>query len=150
MTKGSKTRDNFVLFPLGKKRFALSAEQVSELSRQRAHGEDEQQTFPHTTRLLTGVVLRRNQIVPVADIAPALIGPEVLERKFYLIVNLGLRGKVNRAAVPVTGECELAEAERLPVTGKLPLYVSGLLSLNNEEIVEVLDLERLISAEVRA
>jgi chemotaxis signal transduction protein len=149
VTKGSKARDNFVVFPLGKKRFALSAEYVSELSRQREHGEEEQQTFPHTTRLLTGVVLRRNQIVPVADIASALIGPEVPERKFYLIVNLSVRGKVNRAAVPVTGECELAEAERLPVSGKLPPYVSGLLSLN-DEIVEVLDLERLMSAEVRA
>jgi len=149
MTKGSIARDSFVIFPLGKKRFALSAEQVSELSRQREHGEAEQQTFPHTTRLLTGVVLRRNQIVPVADIAPTLIGPEVPERRFYLIVKLGVRGRLTQAAVPVTGECELAMAERLPASGKLPPYVSGLLSLN-DEIVEVLDLERLISAEVRA
>lgn len=149
MTKGSTARDSFVVFPLGKKRFALCAEQVSELSRQREHGQDEQQTFPHTTRMLTGVVLRRNQIVPVADIAPTLIGPDVSERKFYLIVNLSARGKLTRAAVPVTGECELAEAERLPANGKLPPYISGLLSLN-DEIVEVLDLERLISAEVRA
>jgi len=149
MTKRSKAGENFVLFPLGRKRFALSAEQVSELSRPREHGEEEQQTFPHTTRFLTGVLLRRNQIVPVADIAPALIGPEVPERKFYLIVHLSDRSKVTRAAVPVTGECELAEAERLPANGKLPPYVSGLLSLN-DEIVEVLDLERLMAAEVRA
>ena len=148
MTKGSIARGNFVVFPLGKKRFALSAEQVSELSRQSEHGESEQQTFPHTTRMLTGVVLRRNQIIPIADVAPALIGPEVPERKFYLIVNLSPKGKMSRAAVPVTGECELAEAERLPASGKLPPYVSGLLSLN-DEIVEVLDLERLIAAEVR-
>jgi chemotaxis signal transduction protein len=149
MTKASKAHDNFVVFPLGKKRFALSAEQVSELSRQKEQGEDEQQTFPHTSRLLTGVVLRRNQIVPVADIASTLIGADVPERKFYLIANLSGRGKATRVAVPVTGECELAEAERLPVSGKLPLYVSGLLSFN-DEIVEVLDLERLIAAEVRA
>ena len=149
MTQKGKAGENFVLFPLGKKRFALSAEHVSELSRPRERGEEEQQTFPHTTRMLTGVVLRRNQIVPVADIAPALIGPDVPERKFYLIVNLGGRGSVTRAAVPVTGECELAEAERLPTGNKLPPYVSGLLSLN-DEIVEVLDLERLMAAEVRA
>ena len=149
MTKRSQARDSFVVFPLGKKRFALIAEQVSELSRPTEHGEVEQQTFPHTTRMLTGVVVRRNQIVPVADIASALIGPEVPERKFYLIVNLSARGKVTRAAVPVTGECELAEAERLPASGKLPPYVSGLLSFN-DEIVEVLDLERLMAAEVRA
>src|SRR5256885_8543244 len=106
MTKGSKARDSFVVFPLGRKRCALPAEQVSELSRQREHGEDEQQTFPHTTRLLTGVVLRRNQIVPVADIAPTLVGPEVPERKFYLIVNLSGKGKATRTAVPLTGESE--------------------------------------------
>ena len=149
MTKGSKARDSFVVFPLGRKRFALPAEQVSELSRQREHGEDEQQTFPHTTRLLTGVVLRRNQIVPVADIAPTLVGPEIPERKFYLIVNLSGKGKATRTAVPVTGECELTEAERLPVNGSLPQYVSGLLSFD-DEIVEVLALERLLAAEVRA
>jgi len=149
MSLGSKARDNFVIFPLGRKRFALSAEQVHELSRQQEQGEEEQQTFPHTTRNLTGVVLRRNQIVPVADIAPALIGPDVPERKFYLIVNLTLRGRVSRAAVPVTGECELTGADRLPSKSKLPQYVSGLLSVN-DEIVEVLDLERLLAGEVRA
>jgi len=138
------TRQTFVLFPLGKKRFALPAEEVGELARQ-----DTPQTFPHTTPLLTGVVVRRNQIVPVADVAPVLVGPDTAVRKFYLIVNR--RGKVNigRTAIPVTGECELTDAEQLPVTGKLPSYVCGLLSLKNE-IVEVLDIERLISAEVRA
>ncbi|PYX99305.1 MAG: hypothetical protein DMG64_12100 [Acidobacteria bacterium] len=149
MIKKSKAGENFVVFPMGKKRFALSAEQVSELSRQRERGAEEQQTFPHTTRMLTGVVLRRNQIVPVADIAPVLVGPEVPERKFYLIINLGGKSGLTRAAVPVTGECELAQAERLPGNGKLAPYVSGLLSFD-DEIVEVLDLERLMAAEVRA
>lgn len=134
----------FVLFPLGKKRFALPAVQVSELAR-----EDQPQTFPHTTPLLTGVILRRNQIVPVADIAPVLIGPEAPARKFYLVVNRVGKKTQSRAAIPVTGECELANAEQLPVTGKLPPYVSGLLSLH-DEIVEVLDIERLMSVEVRA
>ena len=133
----------FVLFPLGKKRFALPARQVNELARQ-----DEPQTFPHTTPLVTGVVLRRNQIVPVADIAPMLVGPDAPERKFYLVINRQTKGK-SRTAVPVTGECELANAEQLPVTGKLPPYVCGLLSLH-DEIVEVLDFEQLMAAEVRA
>jgi chemotaxis signal transduction protein len=138
------TREAFVLFPLGAKRFALPAEQVSELAHQ-----DEAQTFPHTTALLTGVVLRRNQIVPVADVASVLIGPEAPARKFYLVLKREVKGRVSRTAIPVTGECELAEAEQLPVTGKLPPYVSGLLSFK-DEIVEVLDIERLLSAEVRA
>lgn len=137
-------RHTFVLFPLGKKRFALSAEQVSELARQ-----DEPQTFPHTTPLLTGVVLRRNHILPVADVAPVLIGPDAPARKFFLVVNRKVRGKSSPMAIPVTGECELADAEELPVTGKLPPYVTGLLSVQ-DEIVEVLDVEKLISTEVRA
>jgi chemotaxis signal transduction protein len=136
--------ETFVLFPLGKKRFALPAGQVNELAHQ-----DEPQTFPHTTPLLTGVVVRRNQIVPVADIAPVLVGPDPPARKFYLVVNRQTKGKAGRTAIPVTGECELANAEQLPVTGKLPPYVCGLLSLH-DEIIEVLDIERLISAEVRA
>lgn len=144
MTDLVTTRQTFVLFPLGKKRFAFSAEQVSELARQ-----DEPQTFPHTTPLLTGVVVRRDQIVPVADIAPVLVGPDAPARKFYLVVSRKVKGRLSRTAVPVTGECELKDCEQLPVTGKLPPYVSGLLSLK-DEIVEVLDLERLMSGEARA
>lgn len=144
MKESITTRQTFVLFPLGKKRFALSAEQVSELARQ-----DALQTFPHTTPLLTGVVLRRNHIVPVADVAPVLIGPDASARKFFLVVNRQVRGKSSPMAIPVTGECELAEAEELPTTQKLPPYVSGLLSLQ-DEVVEVLDVEKLLSMEVRS
>ena len=137
-------RQRFVLFPLGKKRFALPAEHVRELARQ-----DEPQTFPHTTPLLTGVVLRRNQIVPVADVSRVLVGPDAPARRFYLVVNRQGKANPGRTAIPVTGECELADAEQLPVTGTLPSYVCGLLSLE-DEIVEVLDIEKLMSAEVRA
>jgi chemotaxis signal transduction protein len=144
MTQSIATRQAFVLFPLGKKRYALSAGQVSELARQ-----DAPQTFPHTTPLLTGVVLRRNQIVPVADVAPLLIGSDAPARKFFLVVNRQVNGKSNSMAIPVTGECELADAEELPVSSELPPYVSGLLSFR-DEVVEVLDLEKLIPAEVRS
>ncbi|HET9744039.1 MAG TPA: chemotaxis protein CheW [Terriglobales bacterium] len=132
----------FVLFPLGDKRFALPATTVRELAKQ-----DELQTFPHTTPLLTGVVLRREQVVPVCDLAPVLVGAETPERKFFLIVS---SEESNSAmAIPVTGECELTEAEQLPITGTLPPYVCGLLSLK-DEIVEVLDLPSAIVSEVRA
>ena len=90
-------RQPFVLFPMGKKRFALHAEQVSELARHKTHADDEPQSFPHTTPLLVGVVLRRNQIVPVADLAPILIGPDAPERKFYLVVNRTVNGKPTRS-----------------------------------------------------
>ena len=140
---------SFVLFPMGKKRFALPAQQVNELARPRGHAEEEMQSFPHTTPLLTGVILRRNQIVPVADVAPVLIGPDAPERKFYLVIQHEIEGKETRIAILVTGDCELAEATQRPATGKLPDYVCGLLSLSNE-IVEVLDVERLMGMEAHA
>ena len=140
---------SYVLFPMGKKRFALPAEQVSELARPRGQAQEEMQSFPHTTPLLTGVILRRNQIVPVADVAPLLVGPDAPERKFYLVIEREVQGKSARIAIPVTGECELTAATRQPGASKLPDYVCGLLSLDNE-IVEVLDIERLMPVEAYA
>jgi chemotaxis signal transduction protein len=135
---------SFVLFPMGQKRFALPAKTVTELAR-----EDEPQTFPHTTPWLAGVLLRRRRIVPVCDVAPVLIGPQTPARKFYLIANRSLPAGEEWAAIPVSGECELTQSELLPVTGKLPEYVDGLLALQ-EEIVEVLNLNRLLAVEARA
>ena len=133
---GSET-NSFVLFPLGKKRFALPASQVTELARP-----DRVQSFPHTTKLLTGVVVRRKHIVPVCDIAQVLIGPNAPARKFYLIATRKFGSASEWTAIPVSGECELSNAEMIPPTGKLPRYVTGLLSLDNE-IVEVISLEAL-------
>ena len=130
-------KNSFVLFPLGKKRFALPASQVTELARP-----DRVQAFPHTTKLLTGVVVRRKHIVPVCDIAQVLIGPNAPARKFYLIATRKFASASEWTAIPVSGECELSNAEMIPPTGKLPRYVTGLLSLDNE-IVEVISLETL-------
>jgi chemotaxis signal transduction protein len=137
----STRAQRFVLFPLGKKRFALPASEVSELSRP-----DELQTFPHTTNLLAGVLMRRGKIVPVLDVAQVVIGPNAPQRRFYLIANRRFDQELEWTAIPVTGECELTSAEMLAPTGKLPPYVTGLLSLN-DEIVEVIDLNRLAAAE---
>lgn len=135
---------SFVLFPIGKRRFALPAEVVTELARP-----DREQGFPHTTRLLTGVLVRRGHIVPVCDVAPVLVGPNAPPRKFYLIATRKFERGSEWTAIPVTGECELSNAELLPPTGKLPGYVTGLLSLENE-IVEVIQLEKLMVAEAIA
>lgn len=140
----SAREKSFVLFPLGGKRFALPAETVTELARP-----DRLQTFPHTTPLVAGVLFRRGRVVPVFDVAPVLVGPQAPPRKFYLIANRSFGPVRERTAIPVTGECTLTNSELLPPTGKLPAYVCGLLSLQ-DEIVEVLDLERLAAAEVRA
>lgn len=135
-------RAQFVLFPLGEKRFALPAASVTELARP-----DRLQTFPHTSRMIAGVLVRRGKIVPVLDVAQQLVGPAAPPRKFYLIANRKFELASELTAIPVTGECELASAEPLPPTSGLPRYITGLLSLN-DEIVEVLSLEKL--AEVQA
>lgn len=135
---------SFVLFPIGKKRFALPAGMVTELARP-----DREQTFPHTSKLLTGVLIRRGHIIPVCDVAPVLVGPDAPPRKFFLIATRRFADGSEWTAIPVTGECELATTELLPPTGKLPKYVIGLLSFENE-IVEVVELERLIATEAAA
>jgi chemotaxis signal transduction protein len=130
----------FVLFPLGGKRFAVPAEQVAELARP-----DREQSFPHTTPLLTGVLVRRGAIVPVCDIAQVLVR-NAPPRKFYLIATRMFGRTAELTAIPVTGECELANAQLLPPTSGLPEHVVGLLSLK-DEIVEVVDLSRIGDAE---
>ena len=132
---------SFVLFPLGRKRFALPADKVTELARP-----DRVQTFPHSTPLLAGVLVRRGRIVPVCDVAPALVGPDAPPRKFYLIANRQFESRKEWTAIPVTGECELTSVQPRPPVGKLPAYVTGVLALENE-MVEVLGLEELIAQE---
>jgi chemotaxis signal transduction protein len=132
---------SYVLFPLGKKRFALPSETVTELARP-----DSLQTFPHCTPLLTGVLVRRGRIVPVCDVAQVLVGPDAPAGKFYLIANCRLESRQELTAVPVTGECELASAARMPRKGSEPQYISGLLAMG-DEIVEIIALEKLIGME---
>jgi chemotaxis signal transduction protein len=141
MTSLSQAR--FVLFPLGEKRFALPAESVAELARP-----DLQQSFPHTTPLMTGVLVRRGTIVPVCDVAQVLVA-NAPARKFYLIAARKIGRTAELTALPVTGECELAAADVLSPTMGLPGYVVGLLSLA-DEIVELIDLEKLVGAETTA
>lgn len=134
---------SYVLFPLGKKRFALPAEMVTELARP-----DSVQTFPHRTPMLSGVLVRRGRIVPVCDVAQVLVGPAAPPRKFYLIANCKRESRQELTAVPVTGECELATAPIAPLTGREPHYITGLLAMGSE-VVEIVALEKLISAEAR-
>lgn len=140
----SLTQQSFVLFPLGKKRFALPAETVTELARP-----DELQTFPHRTPLIAGVLLRRGRIVTVCDVAQVLIGNDAPAGKFYLIASRTLDSRPEWTAIPVTGECELLSESPVPPAQGHPAYITGLLSLPGE-IVEILDLDTLSSAEVDA
>jgi chemotaxis signal transduction protein len=134
---------NFVLFPLGKKRFALPAEHVTELARM-----DELHEFPNQSPLVSGVLVRRGELIPVCDVAEVLVGQDAPPRKFYLIAKRTYAALDERTAIPVTGDCELVNSPLLPVTGKLPEYVCGLLSLE-KEIVEVIELEKLMAETVQ-
>lgn len=134
---------SFVLFPLGKKRFALPATRVTELARM-----DHVHEFPSTTPLVNGVLIRRGEVIPVCDVAQVLVGRDAPPRKFYLIAKRRFETTDERAAIPVTGDCELTNSELLPRTGDLAVYVNGLLSLP-DEIIEVLDLETLMMEEAR-
>ena len=136
MTAGSEA---FVLFPLGRKRFALPADSVTELARM-----DYLHEFPSNTRLVNGVLVRRGELIPVCDIAEVLVGADAPARKYYLIAKRKYDNFEERTAIPVSGDCELSNSPLLPPTGKLPEYVCGLLSLESE-IVEVIDLEKLTS-----
>ena len=138
MTAG--TDKSYVLFPLGEKRFALPSEAVTELARP-----DRLQIFPHRTPLLTGVLVRRGRVVPVCDVAQVLVGPAAPPRKFYLIANCKFESSQELTAVPVTGECELASAPRVALTGREPQHISGFLEIAGEKI-EIIALEKLISA----
>jgi chemotaxis signal transduction protein len=132
----------FVLFPLGNKRFGLPAGMVAELARP-----DQIQPLPHTTPLLTGVLVRRGKIVPVCDIAQVLIGPGAAARRFYLIASRKVKDASEWTAIPVTGECVLTHGQLSLSSDSLPPYVTGLL-IEGQETIEILDLEKL--AEVAA
>src|SRR5438045_9417426 len=97
-----KSESRYVLFPLGRKRFALPAEQVTELAQP-----DTLQTFPHTTRLLSGVLLRRGRIIPVLDVAEVLIGPDAPTRKFSLIATRECPNGAAWTATPGTGAANM-------------------------------------------
>jgi len=132
---------SYVLFPMGEKRFALPAEVVAELARP-----DHLQTFPHRTPLLAGVLVRRGRIVPVCDVAQVLLGPNAPPRKFFLIAKCQAGERQDWTAVPVTGECELANLEPAHPVDGAPAYVTGSVTAGAENVV-VVDLEKLISME---
>ena len=132
-------RSSFVLFQVGERRFALPSEIVDELAPPvRLH------TFPHTSALLAGVIVRRGRIVPVYDVRPTLLGKESHGHRFYLIAQRAFGRSSEPSAIPLNGECELASAEVQPPGEGRPVYISGTLEIG-EETVELLDFEALVT-----
>jgi len=134
---------SFVVFQVGRRRVALSREDVAELIASPLLF-----SFPHTTPLITGVVLRRGRIVPVLDLGPALLGAPSPPARFFLVVERRISNISERCAIPVQGECELVAGIMMPAAGQDD-FVSGCLELNDEQI-DVLDLEKAIAAGARA
>src|ERR1700731_4155912 len=92
--------NSFVLLQVGERRFALPSEIVVELAPPvRLH------TFPHTSALVAGVIVRRGQIVPVYDVAPTLLGKDSPAHRFYLIVQRAFETSMEASAIPLNGEC---------------------------------------------
>jgi chemotaxis signal transduction protein len=130
---------SFVLLQVGPRRFALRSDVVAELAPPvRLH------TFPHTSPLVAGVIVRRGRIVPVYDVAPALLGTDSPAHRFYLIAQRKIGKSSEPSAIPLNGECELTTAEMQPPPAGCPDYFSGTLQIGYES-VEVLDFDALVS-----
>ena len=130
----------FVLLQVGDSRVALPAEVVSELAPPvRLH------VFPHSSRFITGVIVRRGRIVPVYDANSVFTPQNSSAQRFYLITNRRLGKAAELGAIPVNGECELISAEMQPPAAERPTYVTGTIAVG-EELLDVLDLEAFIAS----
>jgi chemotaxis signal transduction protein len=128
---------SFVLLRLGERRFAVAANQIAELV-----APSRVFRFPHRTPKIEGVILRRGRIVPVCDVAEALTGKRVTNRRFYLIAVRRYGAQAEWVALPVTGECELINSEMSATSPSDGPHVAGWLS-HDGDVIEVLNIDAL-------
>jgi chemotaxis signal transduction protein len=126
-----------VLLRLGERRFALVADQVAELA-----APSRIFRFAQKTPEIDGVILRRGRVVPVCDIAETLIGKKLTQRRFYLIATRKQGQGLDWVALPVSGECELIQADLTPAGPSDSHHVAAWLS-HQGEVIEVLNLYAL-------
>ena len=135
-----EARQSFVLVHIGERRFAAPANLVAELSPPvRLH------RFPHTTSLVSGVIIRRGKIVPVCNASDIVGGRKSSANLFYLIADGSAAESGELLAIPVNGESELVAGEIRPAEQAVPGYICGSLLLG-EEAIDVLDLRALAKA----
>src|SRR5580693_3082231 len=133
--------NSYVLLQLANRRFALPSAIVSELAPPvRLH------TFPHTSPLVSGVIVRRGHIVPVYDVATILLGRSSSVHRFYLIARRDFQDGPESSAIPVSGECELTTADMHEVSDNSRPYISGRLLIDGESI-EVLNFDALLKSD---
>jgi chemotaxis signal transduction protein len=128
---------SFVLLRLGDRRFAVCATEIAELV-----APSRVFRFPHRTTRLEGVILRRGRIVPVCDVSESLTGKRLTDRRLYLIAVRRYGDKAEWVAIPVTGECELINAELMAAGESDEPHVGGWLS-HDGDVIEVLNLDAL-------
>jgi len=126
-----------VLLRLGERRFALAADQVAELV-----APSRIFRFAHRTPPIDGVILRRGRVVAVCDLSEKLTGKRLGMRRFYLIATRGPRSAMDWVALPVSGECELIQADLTPAGASDSPHVAAWLS-HDGEVIEVLNLNAL-------
>jgi chemotaxis signal transduction protein len=138
MSAGPETAlQSFVLLRLGERRFALPASQVAELV-----APSRVFRFPHKSPALEGVILRRGRMIALCDIAEQLTGKKLDTRRFNLLATRKYERQLDWIAVPVSGECELINAEMMDASSNDSPHVEGWLS-HGGEVIEVLRLSAL-------
>jgi chemotaxis signal transduction protein len=128
---------SFVLLRLGERRFAIAANQIAELV-----PPSRVFRFPHRTPEVEGVIVRRGRIVPVCDVGGRLIGRSLKSLRLYLIALRRYGAQAEWVALPVTGECELINAEMSLASSADSPHVAGWLS-HAGDVIEVLNLNAL-------
>jgi chemotaxis signal transduction protein len=128
---------SFVLLRLGERRFAVPANQIAELV-----APSRVFKFPHHTSQIEGVILRRGRIVPVCDVAEMLIGKKITSRRLYLLAVRHYGTQTEWVALPVTGECELINAEMTAAAESDAPHVAGWLS-HAGDVIEVLNVDAI-------
>ncbi|HZC66475.1 MAG TPA: chemotaxis protein CheW [Candidatus Dormibacteraeota bacterium] len=126
-----------VLLRLGERRFAIAASQISELV-----APSRLFKFPHQSAKVEGVILRRGRIVPVCEVAERLLGKKLSARRFYLIAVRDYGAQSEWVAIPVTGECELINAEITDASPTDAPHIAGWIS-HDGNVIEVLDVSAL-------
>lgn len=136
------TAKSLILLPLATRRIAFPADSVIELTPPRRL-----QNFPHKTSWISGVIVRRNRVVPVCDTRQLFGEPEAITNRFYLILEWQDDGARDWCAIPVQGECELLSPGQFsPQEASPDARLSSVFKvlLQGGEEVEVLDLSQLI------
>ncbi|HXA78760.1 MAG TPA: chemotaxis protein CheW [Candidatus Acidoferrales bacterium] len=140
----NERENSFVLLQIGAQRVALPAGLVAELAPPvRLHA------FPHSSKLISGVIVRRGRIVPVYEAALVLGGRSSSSQRFYLIARWQVGNASELGAIPVNGECELASGEMQPAAMGRPAYVAGTLAVGDDSF-DVLNLDAFTASHATA